>query len=228
MVAAPGYDDLHAPPSPAPTMVRIGKWTLSDRVVDHSIQALLIFASVFLAFWLNDYRIQVGEQRATEAVVEAVVSEVSANKAILERWAPYHRGISEALEARLRDGTDGDLGPSEPFRPQAYLDERGIFQEILTYDSWEYLRQSDLRLDIHRRLAVNRIFRQQQYVDEAVREVVDFLNSRELFDPGLALQNHVMFYRLMTELYHQETALLENYRRFLEEFEEGGRAPGHG
>jgi hypothetical protein len=207
-------------------MVKIGKWTLSERVVDHSIQALLIFASVFLAFWLNDYRIQVGEQRATEAVVEAVVSEISANKAVLERWAPYHREISERLEARLRDGADDDPGQWEPFQPQAYLDQRGIFQEILTYDSWEHLRQSDLRLDIQRRLAVNRIFRQQEYVDEAVREVVGFLNGRELFDPALAQQNHIMFYRLMTELYHQEMALLENYRRFLEEFEGGGRALG--
>jgi len=44
--------------------------------MDHLIQGLLIFASVFFAFWLNDYRIQVGERRATQAAMEAVINEV--------------------------------------------------------------------------------------------------------------------------------------------------------
>lgn len=145
--------------------IELGRRSLSERVVDHSIQGVLIFASVFLAFWLNDYRVQVGERRATQAAIEAVITEVGANKGILERWAPYHRGISEKLEIQLK----AEGGGSGPFNPYVFMDERGIFREILTYDSWEYLRQSDVRLDLETRLAVNRVFRQQEYVDYAVR-----------------------------------------------------------
>jgi hypothetical protein len=191
------------------------RWRPSARVTDHLIQGVLIFASVFLAFWLNDYRLQVGERRATAAAMEAVVAEVAANRAILERWAPYHLEISRALEGRLQAGLEGQ-GRREGFDPHAYMDDRGIFQEILTYDSWDYLRQADVRLGIDTRLAVNRIFRQQEYVDRGVREVVSFLNERALFDPGRAGENLVMFYRLITDLYFQEVAMIQSYDRFLE------------
>lgn len=150
--------------------MRFTEWKFSKRMTDHLIQPVLIVASVFLAFWLNDYRVEVSERRATEAAVEAVAGEILANRAILERWAPYHLEISRRMVDRLQDGLDG----IREFDPFPLMDERGIFQEILTYDSWEYLRQSDVKLDIDTRLAVNRVFRQQEYVDEAVRDAVAF------------------------------------------------------
>jgi hypothetical protein len=191
--------------------IELGRWSLSERVIDHVTQGVLIFASVFLAFWLNDYRVQVGERRATQTAIEAVINEVDANRRILERWAPYHRGISERLESELEAGGGG----SGLFDPYASMDERGIFREILTYDSWEYLRQSDVRLDLETRLAVNRVFRQQEYVDNAVRAAVHFLDARELFDPERSEENLVLFHRLITDLYYQQVAMLENYERFL-------------
>jgi len=193
------------------------RWTPSPRVVDHLVQAVLIFASVFLAFWLNDYRLDVQERRATQAAVDAVAREVAANLAILERWAPYHLEMSEAARERLAGGPDavGD------FRPGDFLDERGIFQEILTYDSWEALRQADVRLELDSRLAINRIFRQQEFVDHAIRETVDFLNTREVLDPERAGENHLIFYRLVTDLYYQQVALKENYRRLLASLDAG-------
>jgi hypothetical protein len=62
--------------------IQLGGWSLSERVVDHSIQGVLIFASVFLAFWLNDYRVQVGERRATQAALEAVINESGNTRAV--------------------------------------------------------------------------------------------------------------------------------------------------
>ncbi len=193
--------------------IELGRWSLSERVIDHSIQGVLIFASVFLAFWLNDYRVQVGERRATQAALEAVINEVNTNREILERWAPYHQEIRERLETQPEAGSERD----GPFNPYVFVDERGIFREILTHDSWEYLRQSNVRLDLETRLAVNRVFRQQEYVDNAVRAAVHFLSARELFDPERSEENMVIFHRLITDLYYQQVAMMENYGRFLED-----------
>lgn len=183
-------------------------------MVDHTIQGVLIFASVFLAFWLNDYRVQAGEQRATDAALAAVVNEVRANRDILERWAPYHRDLSDRIERGLA------LGASEEFDPFQLIDDRGIFREILTYDSRELLRQRDVRLDLQTRLAVNRVFQQQQYVDEAVRKTVAFLNDRALFDADRSQENRVLFYRLVTDLYYQQVAMIETYDRFLSQVDQ--------
>jgi len=193
------------------TKLPLVRWTLSRRVVDHSVQGVLIFASVFLAFWLNDYRGAVAERQATDDALVAIINEVETNQEVLARWAPYHAEISQGVEAELAE----DPGPG-PFNPYAFMDDRGIFREILTSDSWEVMRQGGVRLDLETRLAVNRVFQQQEYVDRAVRATVDFLYSRELFDPERGEENRVIFYRLVTDLHAQEEAMLETYRRFLE------------
>jgi hypothetical protein len=194
---------------------------LKGRLLDHTIQGLLIFASVFLAFWLNDYRLQVQEERATATALRAVVEEVEANQAILQRWAPYHWEIRERLEAFLAgqgpEASGGELPELEAFRPWEFLDERGIFQEILTHDSLETLRQTEVRLDIRDRMGINRVFRQQEYVDGAVRAAVEFLGSREAFRDELAGENYVIFYRLISDLYFQQQALLHNYDLLLQQ-----------
>ena len=38
--------------------MQLNKLSLSQRIIDHLIQAILIFISVFMAFWLNDYQLQ--------------------------------------------------------------------------------------------------------------------------------------------------------------------------
>jgi hypothetical protein len=123
--------------------------------------------------------------------------------------------MSEAVMARLAAGP----GAPAEFRPSDFMDERGIFREILTHDSWEVLRQTEVRLDLDTRLAVNRIFRQQEYVDHAIRQTVDFLDTREVLDAERAEENHLIFYRLVTDLYYQQVALKENYRRLLASLE---------
>jgi hypothetical protein len=198
---------------PKVTTRRAARRRVSRRVIDHVVQGVLIFASVFLAFWLTDYRVQVSERRATDAALAAVVNEVGANRDVLLRWAPYHRSVSERVEGALASGAEA------AFDPYTYLNERGVFREILTYDSWELLRQRDVRLDLETRLAVNRVFRQQEYVDAAVATVVAFLNDRSLFDASRARENRVLFYRHITDLYYQQVAMIETYERFLERAE---------
>jgi len=195
------------------------KMRISRRLVDHLIQGVLIFASVFLAFWLNDYRVSVAERQATDRALAAVFQEVASNRQVLERWAPYHLEVSQGVLQWLeeRDPAENGAPGGDAFDPYEFLDDRGVFREILTYDSWDLIRQTDVRLDVDVRLAVNRIFRQQEYVDGAVEAAVGFLGSRELLDPSNSYENAVIFYRLMADLHGQQAAMLANYEAFLEE-----------
>lgn len=199
-----------------------GKVKISGRLADHLIQGFLIFASVFLAFWLNDYRISVSERQATDRALAAVVSEVQSNRDILQRWAPYHREVSDGVLGWLqeRDPVQRGANDGDAFDPYDFLDDRGVFREILTYDSWDLIRQTDVRLDVDVRLAVNRIFRQQEYVDGAVEAAVGFLGGRDLLDSARSHENAVIFYRLMAELYGQQTAMLRSYEVFLDDIRE--------
>lgn len=70
--------------------------------------------------------------------------------------------------------------------------------QIITYDSWDIIRQTNPRIDLDTRLLINRIYRQQEYVDNALQNLVgDFLNQRELYDPNKVRENYILFHLFM-------------------------------
>ncbi len=189
----------------------MSKWTKikpGQAVLDHLIQAMLIFASVFLAFWLNDYRLKKIEKRTTRSAIEAVVNEIESNKATLERWAPRHETFIE----RAAHFIEQSLDTVYMFNTQYINQGQPIFQEIITYDSWDLLRQANIQMDLDTRLIINRIYRQQEYVEHALKALThDFFRERELFDPAKTRENYLIYYGLLSELYGQEIALIREY-----------------
>lgn len=65
--------------------------SLNQRLVDHLIQATLIFASVFLAFWLNEYLLEKNEIKYSEEIKNAILIEMKRNLSVLEEMEPYHK-----------------------------------------------------------------------------------------------------------------------------------------
>lgn len=189
----------------------MSKWThikASQGILDHLIQAVLIFASVFLAFWLNDYRLKKIEKRTTRTAIEAVVNEIEKNKATLERWAPRH----EVFIARAGQFIEQSLDTVQVFSSDYINQGQAIFQEIITYDSWDMIRQANIKMDLDTRLTINRIYRQQEYVENALNSLThEFFRERELFDPAKTRENYLIYYGLLSELYGQETAMIREY-----------------
>ena len=50
---------------------------ISQRFSDHLIQAVFIFTSVFLVFWLNGYIIEQNEKQAANIAQEAIIEEMN-------------------------------------------------------------------------------------------------------------------------------------------------------
>lgn len=180
---------------------------------DHLIQGVLIFASVLLAFWLTDRWHQQQEKRQATDVINAVIEEMTRNKGIMKDWMPYHKTIMEGVEEIL--GQDPD--EIKFFNIGQLTEERGIFREILTHDSWDYLRQTNPQISIDKRLLINRVFRQQEFVDAAINEAVGFLTTREILNEELAFENYILFYGLISDLYYQQYFMIQTIGRALEE-----------
>lgn len=184
------------------------------RLSDHLIQGFLIFASVFVAFWLNDYRNQQVEKKVSRAALEAVVNEIRHNKAVLQRWAPRHKQMIEQAEFFIENSLD----TMQVFDSYYFTRGQPIFQEIITYDSWDFIRQTNTRIDLNDRLLINRIYRQQNYVENALNALTQgFFSQRELFDKERVEENYVIFCNLIMELYGQEMAMIREYKVALEE-----------
>ena len=84
--------------------------------------------------------------------------------------------------------------------------------EIITYDSWDIIRQTNPRMNLDTRLLINRIYRQQEYVDKALENLIgDFLNQREIFDPNKVRENYILFHMLIGDLWGQGNAMIREY-----------------
>ncbi len=203
--------------APEPTKEKKKSRRKKHRIIsylpDHLIQGALIFASVFLAFWLNDYRQHLVEKRNSRAAVEIVINEIESNKAILEYWAPKH----EAIYKQLVDLAENGLDTVTSFN---HWEIAGgpIFSDIITYDGLDFVRQINPRLDLRIRLLINRIYRQQEYVDNAINALTnDLLRQREIFDDSRVKENYVLYILHIGDLYGQEAAMIKEYALALHE-----------
>jgi len=184
----------------------------SRRFSDHMIQGVLIFTSVLLAFLLNDFRNQHIERRVSNLALEAVVNELRQNKSILERWTPRHREMFERSEQFLITSLD----TASVFNYWQFTDGP-IMSEFITYDTQDIIRQTNPRMDLDTRLLINRIYRQQEYVDNALDKLVrEFLGQREVFDERLVRENYLLFHVLIGELWGQGQAMIREYEAALE------------
>jgi hypothetical protein len=189
------------------------RFKLSQRLADHLIQAILIFASVFIAFWLSDYRIRKSEEKQVNAAIESVITEVSSNKGVLERIMPNLHNTIRTTEVFFENSLD----TVQVFN-EFYLTEGKLrFNELLTYDSYQFLNQNNIFIPIDKRLIINRIYRQQEYVDAALNELTQFYKQRELFDKNKLLENYALFYNKIREIEGQSAAMLREYEFALSE-----------
>ena len=189
------------------------KVNISKRMADHLIQAVLIFFSVLFAFWLNDYRSGTTENKRAESILEYVQTEFVNNKKTLESWVPYHENLTEKAKEYASKQNDSIVG----FNLYKIVDaNKGIFKSVITNNAKEQFKNNtNIALELN--LKVTRIYEQQEYVENALNDVLEFLKQRELYNSGLTDINYKIFSQLIDELYHQERALIESYEYGIEE-----------
>jgi hypothetical protein len=182
---------------------------ITDRIRDHFIQAVLIFASVFLAFALNEYRMSRVEKRQTREAIDALIAEMEQNKAILETYLPYHEEMMLSTERLL---TKDSLQHMQYFEPATLVREyKGIMRDILTNQAWRYLNDQNIKLDIKTRIDITFAYQQQQFVTNSLDKVVGLLSSREIIQEDKLKENAFLFYLYIGDLWGQEEAMIDTY-----------------
>lgn len=192
------------------------RFKISQRMSDHLIQAVFTFASVYIAFWLSEYLMEQNEKQIAKTAQEAIIGEMKVNLKILEKWTPYHKVLFEKAELLVTN----ELDTIKSFEPGRIVDSRkGIIRETLIDNAWNLLNQNQVRIDLHSKMKINRIYKQQEYVNKAIVEITDFLKQRETLRADLVKENYVMFLRLLGELYGQESAMIREQKLVIAELE---------
>jgi hypothetical protein len=83
------------------------RFKISQRISDHLIEAILIFASVFFAFWLTEYRESRNESSTLEISLQHIASEMEYNHNRVESIFEYHSNLILEIDS-LKNQTDSD------------------------------------------------------------------------------------------------------------------------
>lgn len=83
------------------------KFNISQRVRDHLIQGLLIFLSVFFAFWLTEFRESQKESKTLEVSMQYIASEMRYNHNRVESIFEYHTNLLTEIDS-LRKQSDSN------------------------------------------------------------------------------------------------------------------------
>jgi hypothetical protein len=164
---------------------------------------------VFVAFWLNDYRHRQIQKNETAKALEAVITEVETNLDILQRWTPYHRDMITRLEELF---SKDSVKYIPNFKPEILSDDyRNFMRDILTRHAWDYIHAQNIQFDLDTRLNIIMIYEQQKYVEISLTRLIEMLYQREVFDPEKVVENYILLYSMLGDLYGQEMAMIENY-----------------
>ena len=191
---------------------------ISNRSTDHIINAVLIFASVFLAFWLNEVRVEKNGAELARNAMNAILTEWKINLSILERSKSYHQTILNKGEQTLLKNLD----TLKRFDVELIPGIQGAIQkETITSSSKGLISDQQFDFDLKTRLTINQINEQQDYLTKAINALSnDFLNQRELLDPTKIKENYLMFYSLLEKLIDQETIMIQRLEAVIYEFSE--------
>ncbi len=83
------------------------RFKISQRISDHLIEAVLIFTSVFLAFWLTEFRESRNDAATLEISLQHITSEMKYNHKRVEAIYEYHTNLISEIDS-LRNQNDSD------------------------------------------------------------------------------------------------------------------------
>ena len=106
---------------------------------------------------------------------------------ILEKWTPYHKELFNKAEQLINN----ELDTVKTFDASRIVDpNKGIFREALIDNAWNLLNQ--VKMDLNSKMKINRIYKQQDYVNRAVAEITNFLKQRETLREDLVKEYYIL------------------------------------
>jgi len=190
---------------------------------DQLFQALLIVFSVFLAFFITEWRNTINDKKELNYVLTALEQEIQINKEILEKLIPYHDTVRNNFAIAFQNDSILKLMKIGPQIDYGVLMQNGILQNIAMSSAWETAKNSNKLTSInHTKLqALTKVYLQQDLTFSPVWEILDLLHSREALDSTKIEENLIMFRKQFSDLRGREIRLLQYYNEALKVLSEG-------
>jgi hypothetical protein len=114
------------------------------RLLDHFIHGFLIFASVFVAFWLSEVRENRKNQKIIENAMENIASEMRYNHHQMVRLFNYYTPLTQALDSIINNHPES----LEDLKMTQIPQWRGFHLPMLRSSAYETLINSGVVTDV--------------------------------------------------------------------------------
>lgn len=182
-------------------------------------ESFLIILSVLLALLLNEYRMNLREQKLKDAALTSVRNELRDNLATLEKWRPYHIEVLQNVQAAIQNPAIQDSMVSPHHINYWYIMPKGVVQSIINSTAWEILKGVNARthIDFDTMLTLSNLYNiQAMGVQATVDVILQTMSSREALQAERLQETLMLFRSSYRELVSQEEYLIQTYKAYLE------------
>lgn len=179
------------------------------------LESALIVLSVFLAFGLNEWRVQRADRALARSVLLSFKQEIESNLAVLERFQPQHQRLAEALAQIPPDDLAGQTA-IEVVAASRVDDGTVIMPQAEA--AWHTAATTGaLRLlDYETAALLSGIYAMQRdFTGRTAERFMALIFDPQMFDPAATVQSLHVAMALLGELSAQESSLIGEYRAAL-------------
>ena len=178
-------------------------------------ESVLIIFSVLIALFLNEVHTQKKLEQERIRALQLIKAELNYNKALLEKWHPYHLSVLSNFETVMASPPS----PLKDFKRREFFFELmpdGLVQDSLRNSTWSALKQSSITS--HMRLetisAISTSYKMQnQSVEKSILGLFDMFVSRETMRKANLDETLDLMKKLVQELVAQEQFMIEHYKQ---------------
>jgi len=145
---------------------------IKERILDHIIQGLIVFASVFLAFWLTEVRESINTKKEVETALKSIALELSYNHHRIEYTFNYHLNFSQKVDSVANFSPDN----YEKLHGFHIVGWQGIQLPMLRSTAYKTITNSGLisKLNFETQKNLADIYSVQKLIEDADNSIIGF------------------------------------------------------
>jgi len=150
--------------------IKIPKIQIRESILNHVIQGVIVFASVFLAFWLTEVRENRESEKEVEIALKSIALELSHNHDRIVYTFNYHYKISQQIDS-IANHNPATFGELHGFQLKGW---QGVQLPMLRSTAYRTITNSGLvsKLNFESQKSLADIYSVQKLIEDADNSII--------------------------------------------------------
>lgn len=205
--------------------ITIPKIRIRDRVADHLIQGVIVFASVLFALYINNFAGSQKLKKQKRIAMESIRQELQQNLALARAWNEQHitfRNNAERLLKTSPDSLPEKIINDHFFSLSLLTEDKTLVADIMTSTAWEAAQSTGIVSEFNYSQAqeLTKIYELQNHIlNNTLQNILNLMTRPETHQDANVFPTLALFRWHFQELIGQENLLIQAYESTLKSIE---------